>query len=141
MKITLEKQDGKFHYVATGTNGTEVQIDGSPAIGGEDKGARPMEMLLMALGGCSCIDIGVILERQRQTLEGMSVDIEGERVSGKEPSLFDKIHVTFHAKGDLDEKKLNRAVSLSMEKYCSVAMTLEKTAEITYSITLNGEAL
>jgi putative redox protein len=111
-------------------------MDGSPAVGGENKGFRPMQMLLAALGGCSTIDIVSILKKQRQPVDDIAITVEGEREPGVEPSLFRDIRVHFTLKGNLDEDKVRKAVELSMEKYCSVAKTLEKTAAITYSFSV-----
>lgn len=113
-----------------------VHIDGSPDIGGVDAGARPMEMILMGLGGCSAIDIVLILQKQRQVIQDMAISIEAERVPNETPSLFKTIHVHYNFKGDLQIEKVARAIELSMEKYCSVTAILNKTAVITHSFTI-----
>lgn len=141
MKIKLTKADDAFHFKAFNETGKSINIDASPDIGGTNKGVRPMEMLLMALAGCSGIDINLILKKQRQVIENFDILVEGDREQEKEASLFKKIHVRFLFYGKLDEAKVKRAVSLSMDKYCSVSKTLEKTAEITYSIELNETLL
>jgi putative redox protein len=96
-----------------------------------------MQLLLAAIGGCSTIDIVSILQKQRQPLEDISITVDGEREPNVEPSLFQTIHVHYVLKGDLDEEKVRRAVDLSMQKYCSVAKTLEKTAHITYDFEIS----
>ncbi|MFN3917711.1 MAG: OsmC family protein [Flavobacteriales bacterium] len=141
MKINLERVNDKVHFRAVGANGKAVDIDGSPAIGGEDAGVRPMELLLMGVAGCSGIDIVSILNKQRQPLDKFEVTVEGERPDNVEPSLFEVINITFFLYGNIDEDKAIRAVSLSMNKYCSVSKTLEKTAQINYSVLLNGEKI
>ena len=139
MKITLSRQNDAVHFLAKNEQDTVMHIDGSPEIGGENKGFRPMQMLLAALGGCSSIDVVSILKKQRQVLETFDIEIEGEREAGKEPSLFQDILVTFKLTGaSLDPEKVKKAVALSMDKYCSVAKTLEKTATIKYLMVLNG---
>lgn len=138
MKIQLHRVNDKFHFEAVNASGNSVHIDANPAIGGEGKGARPMELLLMGLGGCSSIDVISILNKQKQYPTDFKVEIDGEREQGKEPSLFQQIQVRFLVQGEVDPAKLQRAVSLSMDKYCSVGKTLEKTATITYTIELNG---
>jgi putative redox protein len=95
-----------------------------------------MQMLLAALGGCSTIDIVNILTKQKQHVADIRITIDGEREPNVEPSLFRDIHVHFALKGDLSEEKVKRAVSLSMDKYCSVAKTLEKSAKITYDFSI-----
>ena len=83
-----------------------------------------MQMLLMALGGCSGIDIVSILKKQRQPIEGFRMHIEGEREKGKEPSLWTNVKVVFELRGKIDPEKARKACELSVEKYCSVAKTL-----------------
>jgi len=139
MLIELNKIDGVYHFEAKNETGNKVQIDASPAIGGTGKGARPMELLIMGLGGCSGIDIISILQKQKIEVKDFKIKIEAEREHDAIPSLFEKIHVHFILKGDIDEEKAQRAVSLSMDKYCSVAKTLEKTATITHSLTIEKE--
>jgi putative redox protein len=136
MIIDVKKKEGAFHFEAINESGNIVQMDASPAIGGMNKGPRPMEMLIMALGGCSGIDIIQILEKQKIKLEDFRIKIEAEREKDATPSLFTTIHINFFFKGDLDKGKAERAVALSLDKYCSVAKTLEKTAKITSSITI-----
>ncbi|MFZ5552433.1 MAG: OsmC family protein [Bacteroidota bacterium] len=138
MKVKLNRKNNNFHFVAESDNGNSVSMDASPAIGGENKGVRPMEMLLMAIGGCSGIDVVSILKKQKQEIKNFSIEVDGEREAGKEPSLYKHIEVVFLLEGDMDPSKAKRAVELSMDKYCSVAKTLEKTAEINYSVKLNG---
>ncbi|MDB5261946.1 MAG: OsmC family protein [Adhaeribacter sp.] len=137
MKVELRRVNDAFHFEAVGAAGVAVNIDGSPEIGGVDAGARPMEMILMGLGGCSAIDIVLILQKQRQIIQDMGITIEAERVPNETPSVFKTIHVHYTFKGDLNEEKVRRAIELSMEKYCSVTAILNKTAEITHSFALN----
>ena len=133
MRIELKRRNDAVHLEAENEDGFTINIDGAPAIGGQNLGMRPMQLVLSALGGCSTIDVIQILKKQRQPLEDIQVRLDGDRQQNAIPSLFEKIHVHFTLKGALDEKKVQRAVSLSMEQYCSVAKILEKTAEITYS--------
>lgn len=137
MKVELRRVNDAFHFEAVGAAGVAVHVDGSPDIGGVDAGARPMEMILMGLGGCSAIDIVLILQKQRQQIEDMRITIEAERVPNETPSVFKTIHVHYNFKGDLNEEKVKRAIDLSMEKYCSVTAILNKTAEITHSFAIN----
>ena len=133
MKITLVRQNNAVHMKAYNEEGMTVDIDGAESIGGAKKGFRPMQLLLAAIGGCSTMDIASILKKQKQILEDIRITVDGERENGKIPSLFEQIHVHFILTGNLDDSKVKRAVSLSMETYCSVARILEKTAHITYS--------
>lgn len=138
MRIELKRLDDSLHFEAKDEAGHVVHMDGAPNIGGNDKGVRPMQMLIMGLGGCSAIDIVMILKKQRQVIEDFTISIDGEREVGKEPSLWKDIQIHFKLKGQIDPEKAQRAVSLSVEKYCSVAKTLEAAgATIAYKVSIN----
>ena len=133
MKVTLKRLNDACHLEAANETGNTVSIDGSPAVGGEGKGARPMELVLMSLGGCSSIDIISILKKARQPLDDLEVSIEAERQQGVEPALFTKIHAHYIITGDVAPERVKQAVDLSLSKYCSVARILEQTATLTWS--------
>lgn len=118
---------------ARNEQGNTVHIDGSPDIGGTNQGMRPMQLLLSAMGGCSSIDIINILKKQKQPLRDIKVTVTGERENDVVPSLFTEVHAHFKLYGDLDPDKVRKAVSLGVEKYCSVAKTLAYKATITHS--------
>ena len=122
--IQLSRVHGDFGFEATDENGHTIKMDSSPESGGLNYGVRPMQSLLMALGGCSAIDVISILKKQRQDVFDYKMTISGEREKGKEPSLWQTIHVKFQLYGDIDPDKASRAVDLSINKYCSVAATL-----------------
>ena len=122
VEVTQVSDD--FGFEGTDDSGHRVRMDSSPESGGRDFGIRPMQMLLMGLGSCSGIDIVSILKKQKQTVEGFRISIDGERASGKHPSLWKQIHIIFELKGTIDPEKANRACALSVDKYCSVAATL-----------------
>ena len=123
--IDLVRKQGDFGFEATDANGHTVRMDSSDESGGENFGIRPMQMLLMGLGGCSAIDIVMILKKQRQQVVDFSIHIEGEREQGKEPSLWKQVKIVFTLTGSIDAEKAARACELSMNKYCSVAETLK----------------
>ena len=133
VKIELSRVSDDFHLEAVNENGNSVYIDASPDIGGTNKGMRPMQILLAALGGCSSIDIINILKKQKQELKDIKITVTGEREKDAVPSLYTEVHAHFKLYGKLDKDKAQKAVSLSVEKYCSVAKTLEATAKVTYS--------
>ena len=137
MQVNLSRADQDYHFQATGSANVAVNIDGSPQIGGHNAGARPMELLLMGLGGCSAIDIIQILKKQRQQIDSFDIKIDAERAEGQVPSTFKTIHVHFILGGPLEEDKVRKAIDLSLEKYCSVAAVLNKTATITHSFEVN----
>ncbi len=134
IKIELERVSDTFHMEAKNESGNSIHIDASPDIGGTNKGVRPMQLLIAAMGGCSAIDVINILKKQKQTLDDIKVTVTGEREKDAVPSLFTEVHAHFRLYGNIDEEKAKKAVSLSVEKYCSVAKTLEKTATVTYSV-------
>lgn len=137
MKITLQRENQDVHFAASGMTPVKVHMDGSKEMGGVDAGARPMELVLMALGGCSAIDVVSILKKQRQQIDDLKIEVEGERDTNAVPAPFKKIHLTFVFKGALDEEKVKRAIKLSVEKYCSVQVMLAPTVEISWSYQLN----
>jgi putative redox protein len=138
-RIELNRLEGDFGFEARDASGHTARMDSSPETGGQEFGIRPMQMLLMGLGGCSGIDIVSILKKQRQTVEGFSMVIDGDREKGKEPSLWEKVHIVFQLKGAIDPDKAQKACALSMEKYCSVAATLrESHCQITWEVTVNN---
>jgi putative redox protein len=124
IQIEVNQVNGDFGFEATDEYGHAVQLDTSPETGGQNFGVRPMQMLLMGLGGCSGIDIVSILKKQRQTVESFRMVIDGERDSGIEPSLWKQVNIVFELKGQIDPEKAARACELSISKYCSVAATL-----------------
>ncbi len=122
MTVRLEQIGAAAFEATSGTGGTLV-VDGSPDIGGEGRGMRPMELLLSSVASCSAMDVVKILRQQREPLEHLRIEIEGTR-SEAVPSPFTAMKLVFVAKGAVDDHKLNRAVSLAVEKYCSAIATL-----------------
>ena len=140
-KIELARVSGDFGFEASDENGHVVKMDSSPESGGQNYGVRPMQMLLMGLGGCSAIDVIHILKKQRQEVKDYKMVINGDREAGKEPSLWKDIDLEFHIYGPVDVDKANKAVELSMDKYCSVSATLAKAgAQIKWKVFVHPEA-
>ena len=135
MKIELERVDDAFHMQGKGMSPVVVHIDAAEAIGGKNAGARPMELLLMGLGGCTSIDLILILKKQRQPLHDLKIEVTGEReqIEGTEMKPFKKINIHYTCFGPLDPAKVEKAIALSMEKYCSATAQLRPSAEITHS--------
>ena len=132
-KIELNRLNDAYHFAAQNDSGIVVHLDSSPDSGGQNLGMRPMQMILAAMGGCSAIDIISILKKQRQDLKDIKITVTGEREKDAVPSLYTEVHAHFKLYGNLDSDKVEKAVTLSVEKYCSVVKTLEKTAKVTYS--------
>lgn len=137
MKINIKRIDDDFNMEASNEDGNTLLMDGSTEIGGHGKGMRPMQLLLAAVGGCSAIDVILILKKQKQNIESFEIEVDGEREKIEDYSLFRDIVLHFKIKGQVDRDKAERAIKLSMEKYCSVSKTLEPTAKITYKLTIN----
>jgi putative redox protein len=137
--IELKRLNDAFHLEAANEIGNTVQIDAAPDIGGTNQGMRPMQMLLAVLGGCSTIDVISILKKQKQDVKDIRITVTGERDQDAIPSLYKDVHILFKLYGNLDEDKVRKAVSLSVDKYCSVARILEKTATITYGFEILAE--
>jgi len=136
MKIEIKRVDNGVLLEAQNDTQNTLLIDGSEDIGGKNRAMRPMQLLLVALGGCTSMDVLSILYKQRQNIVHFSVEVDGEREQGVIPALYRNIHISFHFEGNIDKSKIERAIELSMIKYCSVAKTLEPTATITTSYTL-----
>jgi putative redox protein len=123
-------QDATF--LGESGSGHAVVMDGPPDFGGRNLGVRPMEMLLLGMGGCASFDVVLILNRSRQAISDCVAEIEAERAE-QDPKVFTAIHVHFIVTGkQLNEKRVARAVELSAEKYCSASIMLGKTATITH---------
>jgi putative redox protein len=139
MKVELVRVDDAFHFEGSGSSEVKVHTDGSPEIGGSNAGVRPMELLLMGLASCSAIDMVLILKKQRQQITDFRIEAEGDRIKedNTERKPFRNIHLHFKLKGHLlDKAKIDRAVKLSMEKYCSATAQLESLATITHEVTI-----
>jgi len=130
---TAVKWKGGMAFEATGGSGHSVLMDAAPEVGGDNQGPRPMEMVLMGLGGCTSIDVMMMLNKSQPDLvKDCQVEITAERAETI-PKVFTKIHVHFKVFGEgLNPKKVERAVKLSAEKYCSVSKTLEASVEMTH---------
>lgn len=137
MKTTIKQIQGTTLAALSDSNHWSV-FDTSPENLGSDGATGPLEMVLNALGCCAAIDILLILEKRRARIDDFQIDIEAER-SEEHPRVFTKVHMAFRVTGaDVTERDVERAIQLSMDKYCSVAGMVGKTAEITTSFTLNG---
>lgn len=115
---------------AQNEEGGAIRMDGTTGIGGLEGGFSPMQLLLAGIGGCSAIDILGILEKQKQELKDLNIEVDADKQSVGTYSEFKSIHIKFIFTGDLDPKKVERAIDLSINKYCSVSKALEKSSEI-----------
>lgn len=133
MKIDVSWLGKDFHMEAENETDGKIRIDGKNNIGGLEGGLSPMQLLLAGVGGCSAIDVISILEKQKQPLEDLKVEVDGDRQKlDAGYSEYKSIHLHFILSGDLNPKKVERALELSITKYCSVSKALEKGSEISY---------
>lgn len=132
MQASLNWQ-GNLKFIGKADSGHEITIDGPPAIGGENAGMRPMEMILLGVGGCSAMDVMHILKKARQDVTDCRIELSGTRAE-TDPKVFTDIHLHFVVTGnELSAKHVARAVSLSAEKYCSASIMLQASVNITHS--------
>jgi putative redox protein len=127
-----------FGFTITDAKGHKMKIDIPADQGGHGDGFRPMQTMLSALCGCSAVDVVSILKKQRQNISDLIIKVDGERQKGVEPALWEKVHLLFEIKGDVEPGKAARAVELSIKKYCSVAETLRRAgASISWEVMVN----
>ena len=136
MNTTVKWIDGMM-MVGESASGHAIVMDGPEDLGGKNLGIRPMEMLLLGMGGCTTIDVVSTLKKMRELVNDCRVEISAERAD-EHPKVFTKIHLHFIVEGEnLNEKKIAKAVSLSADKYCSASIMLGKMADITHDFTIN----
>lgn len=132
MKARVQWLDGRA-FVGESGSGHAVVMDGAPESGGRNIGVRPMEMLLLGLGGCTAFDIVMILERMREKVTGLDIALEGERAA-EDPKVFTHVRLIYKVTGrGLKPANVERAVNLSAEKYCSASAMFATTAKIEHS--------
>ncbi len=133
MKAKVTLVEGQT-WLGQAGSGHGIVLDASPDIGGEKLGGRPVGLVLLGVGGCTAIDVRLILQRGREAVTDCVIEAEAERAPS-DPKVFTKVHLTFRVTGrTLSRAKVERAVALSHEKYCSATAMFLKTAEITHTI-------
>ena len=138
MKATVKWLDN-MSFVGESGSGHSVVMDGPPDAGGRNLGVRPMEMVLLGMGGCTAFDVVLILKRARQEITDCHVELEAERAT-EVPKVFTKIHAHYIIRGKgLDTKKVERAVKMTAEKYCSVSIMLAATVDVTHDFEIIEE--
>ena len=138
MKARVQWLDGRA-FVGESGSGHAVVMDGAPESGGRNIGIRPMEMLLLGLGGCTAFDVVMILERMREKVTGLDIALDGERAS-EDPKVFTHVKIIYKVTGrNLKPANVERAVNLSAEKYCSASIMFGKTAKIEHAFEIIEE--
>lgn len=136
MNTTVKWIDGMM-MVGESASGHAIVMDGPEELGGNNLGVRPMEMLLLGMGGCTTVDVVSTLKKMREVVDDCRVEISAERAD-EHPKVFTKIHLHFVISGNnLNEKKIAKAVSLSADKYCSASIMLGKMADVTHDFSIN----
>ena len=133
MRVELQRTNENYGMEARNESGNSLIIDSNKTSGGDDLGFRPMQMLLAAMGGCSAIDVITILKKQKLEPFDLRVIIDGERDMGKDANLWKTVHAHFIVTGNVPKEKAERAVQLSLEKFCSVALTLQAAGAVVTS--------
>lgn len=136
MKIEINRLDDAFHFEAVNEDGKTIQVDAATAIGGHNAGMRPMQLLLSAIATCSVFDMLIILKKQRQEVKDVKITVTGEREKDATPAPFTAIDMKFTFFGDLDSEKVQKAVAMGVEKYCSVGATFDKSVKISYTYSI-----
>ena len=139
MEINLIRKSGKFNFEAENESGFTVELDAKAAIGGTGKGFRPMEMLLIGLGGCSGIDMVNILTKQKEELDDIKINIKATRKEEEVPAIFDVIDIQFNLSGNLSVQKVERALQMTFDRYCSVSNILGRSATINFTYTISSK--
>jgi putative redox protein len=139
MQITLDRIHDAIHFEARNPAGDVVEIGTSASIGGLGRGAGPMQLLLMGVAGCSAIDVLSILAKMQQPVDDFRMVVDGERPKDTHPAPWEKIHLHFVVNGAVQPERVERAIFLSLTKYCSVSANLRPTSDITWSYEVNGE--
>ncbi len=135
MQGSVKWLDGVNFQLTSGT-GHSTESDGPAEAGGKNAGMRPMEMVLLGMGGCTAFDITQILRKRRRELDLLEIDLEAERAD-EVPKVFTRIHLKYRVAGaDITAREVERAIELSLEKYCSATRMLAQTADITYEFEL-----
>ncbi len=137
MKVHLKRIDDAYRIEAKSVRGDLVHIDASAALGTQEEGWRPMELLLVSLATCSAIDIISILKKQRQKIYDLSIEVSGDRKAGV-PSPFTSIQLHFTASGNIKPNKMNKAIELTKTQLCSVFFSLHPDIEVTYTYEIDS---
>jgi len=139
MKARVKWLDGRA-FVGESGSGHAVVMDGAPEAGGRNVGVRPMEMLLLGLGGCTAFDVVMILERGREKVTSLEIEMEAERAA-EDPKVFTHVKFIYKLRGrNLKPAAVERAINLSAEKYCSASKMFEKTATLEHTWTIEEDA-
>jgi len=140
VEIRLERVNRAVHFKTKNASEASIDIDGSPNIGGENLGLRPMELILASLATCGAFELVEILKKQRQDLETLQIQVKGERAEGKAARPFTSVFMEFNLTGNVKPEKAERALDLAFDKYCSVKASLNPSIKVDFSVIVNSES-
>ena len=138
MGRTIVEYDGGMAFTGKVASGHDVQMDAAEGSGGEDSAARPVEVFLSSLGGCTGMDVISVLRKKKTEPTSLKIEIDDERAP-EYPKVITKIHLTYRVTGDVPEENLVKAIELSLAKYCPIANTIAGVSEITYEVSVEED--
>lgn len=133
MKIYLKRSNDAVLFEATNERGHKVMIEGGRSVGGEDTAPYPTELFMMSQAACTAVDVIELLKKMRQPVQHLEIELDGQRAQDQVPKLFTNIHLHYKLYGNIKPDKAEKAISLSVEKYCTVSKMIDHIAKITYS--------
>lgn len=133
MKIYLKRSNDAVRFEASNERGHTVMVEGGRNVGGEDLAPYPTELLMMSHAACTAVDVIELLKKMRQPVLHLEIELDGQRAQDQIPKLFTTIHLHYKLYGNIQSAKADKAISLSIEKYCTVSKMIDKVAKITYS--------
>lgn len=133
MKVFLKRVNNSVLFEASNSRGHTIRIEGSRDIGGQDSAPSPTELLLMSQAGCTAIDVVELLKKMRQPLEHLEIETEGHRAQDQVPKIFTGIHLHYKLYGDVQPEKAEKAIAMSIEKYCTISKMIDQVAKLTFS--------
>lgn len=136
MKIQLKRVNKTVLFEASNARGHKVLVEGGPSLGGEEQAPSPTELLLMSQAACTAIDIVALLQKMRQPLEHLEIESEGHKALDQVPKVFTHIHLHYTIYGNVEPAKAEKAISLSIERYCTVTKMIDKMARVTHTFTI-----
>ncbi|MEP6646276.1 MAG: OsmC family protein [Saprospiraceae bacterium] len=133
MKIYLKRSNDAVLFEASNERGHKVIIEGGRSVGGEDRAPYPTELFMMSQAACTAVDVIDLLKKMRQPVQHLEIELDGHRAQDQIPKLFTAIHLHYKLYGDIKQAKAEKAISLSIEKYCTVSKMIDHIAKITHS--------
>jgi putative redox protein len=140
MKVFLKRVNNSVLFEASNGRGHTIKIEGSRDIGGQDSAPSPTELLLMSQAGCTAIDVVELLKKMRQPLEHLEIETEGHRAQDQVPKIFTGIHLHYKLYGDVNPEKADKAIAMSLSKYCTISKMIDQVAKLTYSFEVIRDA-